>query len=172
MHRGKPRYTWRHAAVVGVLANVASALPAGYNGDDSFYESLHTPPGAPPGWVFAPVWAANNITTLASNLRIANLPDSTDLRRRALAAEAGTWVLFGSFSSLFFGLRSPILGAVNTAAGFALTAYSVRLTARLDRRAAWLLAPRLVWLGFASYVSTMTAVRSADRLLGYRHKSR
>jgi tryptophan-rich sensory protein len=150
-----------------MLANVASALPAGYNGDENYYESLRTPPGAPPGWVFAPVWAANNVLTLASNLRIANLPADTPLRRRGLLAEAAHWALFSSFSGVFFGLRSPILGAIDTAAGLALTGYSVGVTARLDRRAAWALVPRLAWLGFATYVSTATAVNSPDRLLRY-----
>lgn len=100
------RFRWWHAAAVGVVADLASALPAGYNGDEDFYARLDTPPGAPPGWVFAPVWAVNNALTLASNLRVANLPADT------------------------------------------------------PGRAAWLLAPRLAWLAYASYVSTATAIRS------------
>lgn len=165
------RYRWWHAAAVGALANVASALPAGYNGDENFYASLRTPPGAPPGWVFAPVWAANNALTLMSNLRIANLPGKTPGRRRALAVEAANWVLFSSFSTLYFGLRSPVLGAVDTAAGLVLTGYSVGVTAQVDRRAAWALVPRLAWLGFASYVSVATAANSPDRLFGYHPRS-
>lgn len=160
-----PRFRWWHAAVVGGLANLASALPAGYNGDEDYYTSLKTPPGSPPSWLFAPAWAVNNALTLWSNLRIANLPTGTPGRRRALAAEAGSWGLFSAFSGLYFGLRSPTLGAVDTVAGLGTTVYSVAVTARLDRRAAWALVPRLVWLGYASYVSVLTAVRSPDRLL-------
>ena len=162
------RYRWWHAAAVGALANVASALPAGYNGDESYYESLRTPPGAPPGWVFAPVWAANNAATLFSNLRIANLPVATPQRRRALIAEAANWALFSSFSGLYFGLRSPVLGAADTVAGLLVTGYSVRVTARLDKKAAWALVPRLAWLAFASYVATLTAINSPDAVLRYR----
>ena len=103
-----------------------------------------------------------------SNLRIANLPPETEGRRRALVGEAANWVLFSSFAGMFFGLRSPILAAANTAAGLALTAYGVNAAAKMDRRAAWELVPRLAWLGFASYVSISTAVRSPDRLMGYR----
>lgn len=162
------RYRWWHAVALGVAANVASALPAGYNGDERYYESLRTPPGAPPGWMFAPVWLANNAATLYANLRIANLPLSTPGRGKALLAEAVNWGLFSAFSGVFFGLRSPILGAADTVAGLAVTGYSVKAAAPLDKRAAWALVPRLVWLAFASYVSTATAINSPDTLLHRR----
>ncbi|MFK5647946.1 TspO/MBR family protein [Ornithinimicrobium sp. LYQ121] len=164
-HPTTTRYRWHHALAVGVAANLASALPAGYNGDEDYYASLRTPPGAPPGWLFAPVWATNNALTLWSNLRIANLPPRTPGRRTALAAEAASWVLFSAFSGVYFGLRSPVLGALDTAAGLAATAQSVRTTARLDRAATLALVPRLLWLGYATYVSTATAIASPDRLM-------
>lgn len=163
------RYGWRHAAVVGVLANVASALPAGYNGDESYYASLRTPPGSPPGWAFAPAWAINNVLTLWSNLRVANAPVATPGRRTALVAEGASWLLFAAFSGLYFGLRSPILGAVDTVAGLGTTVVGAAATARVDRRAALALVPRLLWLGYASYISVGTALRSPDRLLR-RHR--
>lgn len=157
-----PRYRWWHAAAVGLGANAASAAAAGYNGDESFYNSLDTPPLSPPGWVFAPAWAFNNLTTLWSNLRVANLPAGTPGRRTALALEGASWGLFASFTGLYFGLRSPVLGAANTVAGLATTAASVAVTSRLDRRAAWALVPRFAWLGLAAYVSVETARRNPD----------
>ena len=160
-----PRYRWWHAAAVGLAANAASALPAGYNGDEPFYDDYDKPPGSPPGWAFAPAWAFNNVTTLWSNLRVANLPAGTPGRRTALALEGVSWGAFSTFSSLYFGLRSPVLGAADTVVGFAATAASVAVTARLDRSAAWALVPRLAWLGLASYVSVGTALRNRDPLL-------
>ena len=162
-----PRYRWWHAAAVGAVANAASALPAGYNGDEPFYDAFDKPPGAPPGWAFAPVWAVNNLTTLWSNLRVANLPVGTPGRRIALGLEAASWGAFSAFTGLYFGLRSPVLGAADTVAGFATTAASVAVTARLDRRAAWALVPRLAWLGLASYVSVGTALRNRDPFLDW-----
>lgn len=161
------RYRWWHAAAVGVAANIASAVPAGYNGDERWYEELDTPPASPPGWVFAPVWAVNNVLTLWSNLRVANLPVETPGRRAALAWEAASWGLFASFSGLYFGLRSPVLGAVDTAAGLVTTVGGVAATAKLDRAAARALVPRLAWLAFATYVSAGTAVRNRDELVGW-----
>ena len=157
-----PRYRWRHAAALGLGANAASAAAAGYNGDEAFYNALDKPPGSPPDWAFAPAWAFNNLTTLWANLRVANLPAETPGRRTALALEGASWGLFASFTALYFGLRSPTLGAANTVAGLATTAASVAVTSRLDRKAAWALAPRLAWLGLAAYVSVGVARRNPD----------
>ena len=66
-----PRWQWYHAAAVGVAANTVGSLPAGFGGDQSYVDKLNTPPGSPPGWLFPPVWAFNNATTLWSNLRLA-----------------------------------------------------------------------------------------------------
>ncbi|WP_420454898.1 TspO/MBR family protein [Rubrivirga sp.] len=161
------RYRWWHAAAIGLTANAFSATPAGYNGDEQFYNELDTPPGSPPDWAFAPAWAFNNLTTLWSNLRVANFPAGTPGRRAALALEGANWGLFASFSGLYFGLRSPVLGAVNTVAGLGVTVASVATTARVDRKAAWALVPRLAWLGLATYVSVGTALRNRDTFVGW-----
>ncbi|MEX5258454.1 TspO/MBR family protein [Kocuria arenosa] len=161
------RYRWWHAVAVGLTANAASVLPAGFNGDPSFYNDLDTPPGAPPDWLFPPVWAFNNATALWSNLRIANLPPGTPSRTTVLVLEGVDWALFASFSALYFGLRSPVLGATVTVASLGVTAASVVATAGLDRRAAWALSPRLLWLAYASYIATVTAAHNRDKFLGW-----
>lgn len=160
---GRPRYRWWQAAAVGLAANVPGALTRPGEDDRAFYASLSTPRLAPPGWLFGPVWAANNTLTLWSNLRVANLPEDTPARRAALASEATTWLLFAAFAPLYFGLRSPALGAAVTVASLATTTHAVVVTAPIDRKAAGALAPRLAWLALASYVSVATAVRDARR---------
>ena len=124
------------------------------------------PPLSPPDWAFAPAWGVLNVLTLWSNLRIANLPAATPGRRTALGLEGASWGLFSAFTGLYFGLRSPVLGAANTVAGLAATAASVAVTARLDRPAAWALAPRLAWLGLATYVSVAAARMNPDPFFG------
>ena len=161
-----PRYRWWHAAAVGLAANAVSALPFGYTGDEPFYNALRKPPLSPPDWAFAPVWAVNNVLTLWSNLRVANLPPETPGRTAALVLEGASWGLFAAFTGLYFGLRSPVLGAADTVAGLATTAASVAVTARLDRPAAWALVPRLAWLGLATYVSVSVARDNPDPFFG------
>ena len=167
-----PRWQWYHAAAVGVAANAVGSLPAGFGGDQSYFDKLNTPPGSPPGWLFPPVWAFNNATTLWSNLRVANLPPATAERRTALTLEGISWGLFASFSGLYFGLRSPILGAAVTVASLGVTAASVVVTSRMDRKAAWGLAPRLAWLGYASYVSVASALTNRDDFLQWNPRLR
>lgn len=114
------------------------------------------------------MWATNNAATLFSNLRIANLPVATPMRRQAVVAEAVNWTLFSSFCALYFGMRSPVRGSADTVASLLVTGYGVGVTRRLDKRAAWALVPRLVWLAYASYVATATAINSPDAVLRNR----
>lgn len=160
-----PRYRWWHAAALGVAANAVGVLPTIRRRTDDYYERLEKPRVSPPSWAFGPAWAFNNVTTLWSNLRVANLPAGTPGRRAALALEGGMWGVFCTFTPVFFGLRSPVLGAVDTVAGLGLTAASVVVTARLDRKAAWALVPRLAWLGLAAYVAVRVALDNPDELL-------
>jgi translocator protein len=106
---GRPqrRYRWWHAAAVGAVANLASAAPAGYNGEQDYFVQLNTPPGSPPGWLFAPAWAVNNLLTLRSNLRVANLAPQTPGRHEVLISEAATWTLFASFPGLGGSVADP-----------------------------------------------------------------
>lgn len=151
--------------MVGVGANLISAAPAGYNGDEAFYNKFSKPKIAPPDWMFAPVWLFNNFTTLYANLRIANLPEGTPGRKANLWLEGTGWLLFSSFSPLYFGLKSPVLGAVNTMLGLGVGTASLALASQLDKKAAWAITPRVAWLLLATYVSIATAAINKDEFL-------
>ena len=161
-----PSNRWWHAAAVAALANAPTAL--GFTGRDSepVYQDLDQPPGAPPAWAFGPAWTVNNVATVYSNLRVANAPEETPGRRAYLALEGVGWALYAGFTPAFFGLRSPVLGAADTVAFFGTTAASAALAARIDKRAAIALLPRLAWTGFAAYLAVGIARRNRDPLLG------
>jgi benzodiazapine receptor len=167
----QPGYRWYHAVAVGVAANVPSVAVGGAMGDRAYYESLRRPRGAPPDWAFAPVWLGLNALALWAGLRLANASVQTPGRRQALALEGTFWSLFAAFAPLYFGLRSPILGAADTVLSAAVTAGSVAQAARVDLPAAAAIAPRLAWLLLASYVSTYMAVHNDDPRFGYRAPS-
>ncbi len=161
---GKARsFKWWHAVVIFVVANLMSAAPAGYNGSEVFYSNFILPKVAPPGWAFAPAWLFNNITSLAALYIIANMPRHK-IKGVFYWAEGASWLFFAIFSILYFGLKSPILGGVDTVLGLFATSISLYVSFKINRKASLLILPRFLWLLLASYVSVYTALMNRDVL--------
>ena len=87
-------FRWWHAALVFVVANALSVLPAGFNGDEAFYNAFRLPAVAPPDWLFAPMWLVLNLTSLVALARVANAPERTWAHTAVLWLESLGWVLF------------------------------------------------------------------------------
>lgn len=114
-----------------------------------WYPALAKPPHTPPSWVFGPVWTALYGLLAVSLWRVWRAEG-------AGTAKALFWALLlvnGAWSHLFFGLRRPDLALVDIALYLALLAGLVRELARLDRTAAWLQAPHLAWVAYASTIN-------------------
>lgn len=156
-------FRWWHAGLILVAANVVSALPAGYAGDKIFYNSFARPAAAPPDWSFAPVWLLLNITSLIALYRIANSAASK-YRSWFLVSETIGWILFAAFTTLYFLMRSPVLGAIDTLLGLVVASISVALSWRIDRTSAFLIVLRTAWLLLASYVAVWVAMNNVDQL--------
>jgi benzodiazapine receptor len=154
-------FQWWHAVLIFLAANLSSGLPAGFSGDQAFYNSFQLPSISPPDWLFPPMWLFLNITSLVALYRVANAPASVN-RTVVLAAEAVGWVLFSIFATLYFWLHSPILASVDTVCYGVLTLLSCACCLRIDGLATALIAPRLAWLALASYVSVYGALYNAD----------
>ncbi len=159
------KFRWWHAAIILVVANLISAIPAGYNGEEAFYNNFSLPEIAPPDWLFAPVWLFNNITSLIGLYIIANLNTSRS-KKAFYWMEGISWVLFAVFTMLYFGLKSPILGAVDTFFGLVATTISLILCYRINRKASLFILPRFLWLLLATYVSIYVALVNEDVFLG------
>jgi translocator protein len=157
-------FTIWHGVAIFVIANVCSALPAGYGGEYAFYNAFQQPWAAPPDWLFAPMWFFLNVTSLIGLGRIFN--GAAGRRRSAfILSEAVAWVLFAVFSTFYFWLKSPVLGAIDTALGLVVGCISTAIAASLDRRSAFLIALRVLWLLLATFVSIWVAWNNADRFL-------
>lgn len=159
-------FRWWQAVAIFIAANLASAMPAGFGGDFAFYNSFHQPSIAPPDWVFAPVWLFLNVTSLIALHRIANASARSTGRTVFLWSEGVAWVLFSTFTTLYFLLRSPVLGAIDTAAGLAAGVVSLVCVAQLDRLSAVFILLRVLWLMLATYVSAYVAIHNPDPFLG------
>lgn len=133
--------------LVGAAGSVFTAASI-----DSWYVDLARPALAPPNWVFGPVW-----TTLFAFLGVAlwlvwrAVPAPGT--RRALGLFAVQFALNVAWSAAFFGLRSPVAGLVVIGALWLAIVATIRAFDRVDRRAAVLLVPYLLWVTFAAYLN-------------------
>lgn len=159
------KFKWWHAAIILVVANLISAAPAGFNGEEAFYNNHKLPALAPPDWLFAPVWLFNNITSLIALYIIANMPKETPYRRAFINSEISAWVLFSIFSILYFGMKSTVLAAIDTSLGLLFAGASLYFSYKIDRKAFWNIMPRFIWLALATYVSVYVAVENKDEFL-------
>jgi translocator protein len=148
--RLKRAFPWWYAVIIFVVANAISILPAGYNGDEVFYNNFVRPSVAPPDWLFAPMWLFLNITSLIALWLVANTQPFTSRHKLFITLEGIGWVLFAIFNTLYFWMGSPVLGAIDTAAGLVVGLASLGMCFTLNRRAAVLIFFRVVWLLLAT----------------------
>lgn len=140
------RSTVVHAGFLLLLALVAASGALFTPGD--WYAALEKPAWTPPDAVFAPVWTVIYITIAVAGARawLRTVPGQRLLPFSAFAAQL---LLNAGWSALFFGLQAPALALVELAGLWIAIALTLYLFARVDRVAAWLLAPYLAWTSFA-----------------------
>ena len=120
----------------------------------TWYDSLVRPAIAPPNWVFGPVW-----TTLFALMGVALwlVWQQVDAKSAAVRVAIVVFAVHFAFnlgwSAAFFGMRAIGLGLAVIAVLWALIVATIWTFARVDRRAALLLVPYLVWVSFAAYLN-------------------
>lgn len=145
------RRTFLTAGAFVLTANAVGAAPALVVGADSTW--FERPWFYPPELLFPVVW-----TVLFSLMGVAAfLVWRQGLNQRpvklALAAFVGQFALNLAWTPVFFGAQRPDLGlAVVIALAMAIVA-TILAFDRVDRRAALLLVPYLLWVGFATVLN-------------------
>ena len=129
-----------------------------------WYLSLHTPPGTPPNWVFAPVW-----TTLYVMIGVAGW---LVWKRTGAARPLRLWgwqlAANALWSPAFFGLHSPALGIVVLAALVIMLGFTIRAFAAVHRAAAALMIPYAGWCLYAAYLNAGFLLLNPGPILGPR----
>lgn len=118
----------------------------------TWYPTLQKPALTPPNWVFGPVW-----TTLFFLLGVAAYlvvrEGSGRARTVAMALFVGQYAFNVAWTLAFFGGRNVEGGLVVIGVLWALIVATAWAFDRVDRRAAVLLLPYLVWVSFAAYLN-------------------
>jgi benzodiazapine receptor len=129
---------------------VGGIAGAGTAGDvNGWYRTLVRPSFAPPDWVFGPVWTLLYAMMAVAVWRVGMAPAS-HLRSWAIGLFLVQLALNFAWPWIFFRLHSLIGGLIEIAALWILVAVTIWFFSRISPLAAWLMAPYLAWVSFAT----------------------
>ncbi|MBE6958549.1 MAG: tryptophan-rich sensory protein [Ruminococcaceae bacterium] len=132
---------------VGVLSGLLSM-----NGMEVYAQNTVKPALTPPGWVFAAVWTVLYILMGISAARIWLLPDSPG-RSKGLNLYVAQLIMNFFWSLIFFNLRAYGFAVLWLLGLWILVFLMIRDFYKLDKTAAYLQIPYLIWLTFAAYLN-------------------
>ena len=118
-------------------------------GVSTWYQSLIRPSWTPPDWLFGPVWTFLYLSMGVAVWRVWLLTPTPE-RRAAFLLFYFQLILNLLWSGFFFALRRPGLGFIDIVLLLFAILATLMVFIRLDRWAGWLLAPYLVWVGYAA----------------------
>jgi tryptophan-rich sensory protein len=118
-----------------------------------WYASLVPPPLSPPNWLFGPVWAVLYIAMAVAAWMVWRDSTKPRQRRNALTIWGVQLAVNASWTPVFFGLHLLLAGVAVMAALLVAVIATARQFALLDRNAGLLMAPYVIWAGFAAYLN-------------------
>ena len=145
------------AAVVPVAATAAVGSLATQGAIDGWYAGLAKPAFNPPNWLFPVAWTIlYTMIALAAWRLLGTLPRTGPSRQGwwlALAAFAAQLALNAAWSPVFFTAHAVGAALVVVVALLVMVLWTIRLSWRFDRLAAWLLVPYAAWVAFATLLN-------------------
>lgn len=150
------------AALVPVAATAVLGSAATRGEVQDWYAGLDKPVFNPPVWVFPLAWTILYAMIAVSLWRLLGAMPATGPSRRgwwlALAAFLVGLALNAAWTPVFFGAHALGPALVVVVLMLVMTLWTIRLTYRFDRAAAWLLVPYAAWVAFATLL-TATILR-------------
>jgi tryptophan-rich sensory protein len=117
-----------------------------------WYAGLAKAPLNPPNWIFGPVW-----TTLFALMGVAAYLVWSRRRDKSVKPALLIFILqllFNVFwSILFFGGHAPLAAAIEIIFLWIAILWTIIAFWKINRTAAWLLLPYLLWVTFAAYLN-------------------
>lgn len=146
---------WIKLAVAFVLCQGAGALGTVFtvSATSTWYLDLAKPVLNPPSWVFGPVWVALYTLMAIAVWRVWNKKEGSMKARRAFMLFWPHLALNALWTPVFFGLREIFSALMILLVLFVYVLYLIYLFGKADKSAAWLIAPYMLWVGFALYLN-------------------
>ncbi|GAB4069128.1 tryptophan-rich sensory protein [Ancylobacter sonchi] len=116
----------------------------------TWYAGLTKPAWTPPDAVFPVAWTTLYVLMAVALWRLWQLHTTSPARRLAVALFFLQLALNALWSPMFFGLEAPGAALAVIILLVGAVAATIWASARIDTIAAWLLAPYLLWLGYAT----------------------
>lgn len=146
----------RSPLLVSLLISLGTGVIAGFLtfGSMAQYQEMYHPPLAPPGWVFPVVWLfLYTLMGIASYRIYLKNPKAEALKLYLIQLAVNFfWPVF------FFNLGWQVFAAVWLLVLWYLVFVMIKEFARIDKGAARLMIPYLVWLTFAAYLNIVIAL--------------
>jgi tryptophan-rich sensory protein len=144
---------WKPIALAAGAALLVAVIGGGLTDTGPWYQSLRKPWFQPPDWLFAPAWTLIYSLTAIAGVQSWRAAPPGAQRDWLLVAFAANGFLNVLWSLLFFGLRRPDWALVEVVFLFLSVASLIWLAGRHAPVARWLLAPYLLWVGFAGVLN-------------------
>lgn len=130
---------------VGAVGSLATApkIP-------TWYAALAKPGWTPPDAAFPIVWTTLYVLMAVALWRLWQLHAPSIERRRAVGLWFAQLALNAIWSPVFFGMEAPGAALAVIVVLWLAIAGTIFASARIDRIAAWLLAPYLAWVSYAA----------------------
>lgn len=119
----------------------------------NWFTTLNKPSFNPPDWIFFPVWTTLYILMGIAFFLVWNSHTKLDKKYTACAYYWIQLVLNFLWSIIFFGLRNPGLALVDIVLLFIMIAGTIMSFRKVSKTAAWLLAPYILWVAFATVLN-------------------
>ena len=148
-----PRWLRLAAAIVPVMITAAIGSAATQAEIPGWYAGLNKPFFNPPNWVFPVAWTLLYTMIAVALWRLLGVMPRTGPSREgwwlALAAFLVQLALNAAWTPVFFAAHELGLALIVALAMLAMILWTIRLSWRFDRIAAWLLVPYAAWVSFA-----------------------
>lgn len=132
--------------IVLLLASAAAASSGILFSPGAWYRGLTKPRWTPPNRVFPVAWTVLYILISLAGARVAMIPGAG----LAMAFWGLQIVLNALWTPAFFGLKNPRAGMIVICLLFIAIAGTVATMLPLDRMAALMMLPYLLWVGYAA----------------------